>query len=84
MTDKTEEIKALLDQDMHVQDLHEKLDELIPAGCQRRYFKKSEYDESCTAKSGSPFKEKNCVEITNCPDSSDNRTVCGEWRCVSR
>ena len=50
-----------------------------PLGCEREYFTR----DGGTSLGCYPRVEKqNCVRIYNCPDSSDNRTVCGDPYCA--
>lgn len=51
----------------------------VPLGCEREYFTK----EGGTSLNCYPRVQKqNCVKIYNCPDSSDNRTLCGDPYCA--
>lgn len=50
-----------------------------PLGCEREYFTK---DNGTTVGCYPRVEKQNCVKITNCPDSSDNRTVCGNPYCA--
>lgn len=88
MTDKGElsqilnQVKDVLNSDLSLAEIEQKLDEIMPSGCNRSVTKEEGTSEECNTITGNPFRYRHCVEITDCADSSDNMPkTCGQWKC---
>ncbi len=75
-------VQEILNSELTPDEMSQKIDDILPSGCVRKVTKEEGTSDECLARTGSPYRFRHCVEITNCPDDSDNMPyTCGQWRC---
>lgn len=77
-----QQIQNILNSELSQEEMEKKIDEVLPAGCNRTVEKEESYSEECNARTGNPYRYRHCVTITGCSDPGQNMPrTCGQWRC---